>query len=140
MQILLLHLGKRATPPPLPGLRTCFHRAVDVSFGLIIDPVEAGLHRQPGQGAVFALVPVRGGDVHGPALVVQRLLEVVSVLVPALGDPQLHPRPLIHHRDGQRVQLVFTSLCGGEKWGHLVTWCVFWHRKMWKISIFHQDS
>lgn len=102
------------------GRRTCFHGAVDVSFGLIIDPVEAGLHRQPGQGAVFALVPVRGGDVHGPALVVQGLLEVVTILVPALCDPQLHPGPLIHHGDGQRVQLVFTSLCwGGRKVGAL---------------------
>lgn len=77
--------------------RTCFHRAVDVGFGFIIDPVESGFHRQSGQSAVFALVSVRGGDVHGPALVVERLLEVVSVFVPPLGDPQLHPGPLIHH-------------------------------------------
>lgn len=83
-----------------------------MGFGLVINPVESGFHRQPGQSAVLALVSVRGGDVHGPALVVERLLEVVSVLVPALGDPQLHPGPLIHHRDGQRVQLVFTSLRG----------------------------
>lgn len=76
---------------------TCFHRAVDVGFGLIIHPVESGFHRQPGQSAVLALVSVRGGDVHGSALVVQRLLEVVSVLVPALCDPQLHPGPLVHH-------------------------------------------
>lgn len=113
---------------------------MDVSFGLIIDPVEAGLHRQPGQRAVFALVPIRGGDVHGPALVVQGLLEVVPVLVPALCDPQLHPGPLIHHGDGQRVQLVFASLCGGEKVGALIDPVCFWHRQMWKISIFHQDS
>lgn len=95
-----------------PRSHTCFHGAVDVGFGFIIDPVESGLHRQPGQGAVLALVSVRRGDVHGPALVVQRLLEVVAVLVPTLGDPQLHPRPLIHHGDRQRVQLVFASLRG----------------------------
>lgn len=81
-----------------------------MGFGFVVDPVEPGLHRQPGQGPVLALVPVRGGDVHGPALVVQRLLEVVAVLVPALGDPQFHPGPLVHHGDGQRVQLVFASL------------------------------
>lgn len=94
---------------------TCFDGAVDVGFRFVVDPVEAGLHRQPGQGPVLALVPVRGGDVHGSALVVQRLLKVVAILVPAFSDPQFHPGPLVHHRDGQRVQLVFASLWQIEK-------------------------
>lgn len=35
---------------------------------------------------------------------------MVAVLVPALGHPQLHTGPHVHHRDGQGVQLVFTTL------------------------------
>ena len=79
---------------------TCFHGAVDVRLGLVVDPVEAGLHGQARQHAVLAAVAVRGGDVHCAALVVQRLFRVVAVLVPALGHPQLHARPLVHHGDG----------------------------------------
>lgn len=35
---------------------------------------------------------------------------MVAVLVPALGHPQLNTWPHVHHRDGQGVQLVFTTL------------------------------
>lgn len=102
---------------------TCFDRAVDVGFGFIIDPVEPGFHCQPGESAVFALVSVRRGDVHGSAFIMERFLKVVAVFVPALSDPQLHPGPLVHHWDGERVQLVLTSLRNGEM-DQLVTCCV----------------
>lgn len=88
----------------------CFDGAVDVRLRLVVDPVEAGLDGQAGQHAVLAAVPVRGGDVHGAALIVQGLLGVVAVLVPAFCYPQLHPGPLIHHRDSQGVQLVLAAL------------------------------
>lgn len=55
-------------------------------------------------------LPVGGGDVDRPALVVQGVLGVVPVLVPALRHPQLHPRPHVHHGDGQGVQLVLAPL------------------------------
>ena len=89
---------------------TCFHGAVDVGFGLVVYPVEARLHGQPRQHAVLGLVAVRGGDVHRTSLVVQGLLRMVAVLVPALCDPQADSRPQVHDGDGQRVQLVLTAL------------------------------
>ena len=55
-------------------------------------------------------LPVWGGDVDSTSLIVQRVLWMVAVLVPALGHPQLHTGPHVHHRDGQGVQLVFTTL------------------------------
>lgn len=83
-----------------------------VGLGLIIHPVEAGLHCQPRQQSVLIAVAVRRGDVHGAAFVVQRLLRMVPVFVPALGHPQLHAGPLVHHRDGQGVQAVLAALRG----------------------------
>ena len=78
--------------------------------GLVVHPVKAGLDREAGQQPVFPPVPVAGGHVHGAALVVEALPGVVILLVPGLGHPEPHARPLIHHRDGQRVELLFTSL------------------------------
>lgn len=92
--------------PRLTGL----HRAVDVILGLVVDPVEPSLHRQLGQEAVLLRLPVVGGDVHGPAFVVQRARGVVPVLVPGLCHSQVHPWPLVHHSQGQAVQTVLTSL------------------------------
>ena len=77
---------------------------------LVINPVKPGLHGQAGQQAVLAPVPVRGGEVHCPALVVETLPGVVILLVPGLGDSDPHSGPLVHHRDGQRVELLFTPL------------------------------
>ena len=77
---------------------------------LVINPVKPGLHGQAGQQAVLAPVPVRGGEVHCPALVVEALPGVVILLVPGLGHPHPHSRPLVHHGDGQRVELLFTPL------------------------------
>ena len=77
---------------------------------LVVDPVKPGLHRQAGQQAVLAAVSVRGGEVHCPALVVEALPGVVVLLVPGLGHPHPHTRPLVHHGDGQRVELLFTPL------------------------------
>lgn len=84
-------------------------------LGFVVDPVEASLDGQASQHAVLAAVPIRGGDVHRAALVVQRLLGVVAVLVPALRDTQLDARPLVHDGDGQRVQLVLAALPGGSR-------------------------
>lgn len=84
-----------------------------MGLGLIVDPVKACLHRQPCQHSVLVAIAVRCGDVHRPALVVQWLFRVVSVLIPALGDSQTDPRPQVHHWDCQRVQLVFASLQKG---------------------------
>ena len=78
--------------------------------GLVVNPVEAGLDRKAGQEPVLAPVPVTGGHVHGAALVVEALPGVMILLVPGLGHPQPHARPLIHHGDGERVELLFTSL------------------------------
>lgn len=89
---------------------TWLHAAVDVCFGLVVNPVEASLHCQPRQHAVFITVTVRGGDIHCSAFIVQRILKVIAVFIPALGDPQLHAWPHDHDRDGQRVQLVLTTL------------------------------
>lgn len=50
-----------------------------------------------------AWLPVWRGDVHGTALVVQRVLRVMAVLIPAFCHPELHAWPHVHHRDGQRV-------------------------------------
>lgn len=76
----------------------------------IVDPVEAGFHSKSGQHAVLGAVPIAGGDIHGPTLVVQGVCGVVTLLVPALGHPQSHPGPLVHHRDRQRVQLLLAPL------------------------------
>lgn len=92
------------------GWLTRFHRAVNVCFGFIVDPVEASFHSQASQHAIFASVPVRCGDVHCSALIVQRLFGMMAILIPALSHTQLHSRPLVHHRDGQGIQLVFAPL------------------------------
>lgn len=74
------------------------------------DPVETSLHRQPGQHAVLGLVAIRGGNGHSPTLVVQRLLAVLVILVPGLGDQEPDSGPLIHHRVGQDVELLLAAL------------------------------
>jgi hypothetical protein len=38
---------------------------------------------------------------------------VQAFLVPAFRHAQFHARPLVHHRNGQRVELLFASL---ENW------------------------
>ena len=83
---------------------------MNVSSGLVVDPVEAGLDGQPGQESVLCAVPIGGGDVDGATLVVQGLLGVVEVLVPGFGDAESNPRPLVHHGDGERVQLFLATL------------------------------
>ncbi len=55
-------------------------------------------------------VPVGRGDVDGAALVVEGVGRVVTLFVPPFGDPQLDVGPLVHHADGQRVQLFFAPL------------------------------
>lgn len=52
------------------GSLTCFNRAVDVSFGFIVDPVETCLHSQASQHAILAAVPVGRCDVHCSTLIV----------------------------------------------------------------------
>ena len=93
----------------LSGL-TSFDRAVDVILGLVVYPVKAGLHRHLGQEPVLVGVSVRGGDVHGSALVVEGVGGVVSVLVPGLRHPEAHTGPLVHHSYGQLVQTVLRAL------------------------------
>lgn len=98
-------------PGPVPRQRlTGLDGAVHVGLGLVIHPVEAGLHCQTCQQSILIAVAVRRGDVHCAALIVQGLLRVVTVFVPALGHPQLHAGPLVHHRDGQGVQAVLATL------------------------------
>lgn len=102
-------------PAPLSPSLTRLHAAVHVGLGLVVDPVEAGLNCQSSQHGVLVAVAVRGRDVDRPSLIVERLLRMVAVLVPALCDPEAHPRPQVHHRDGQRVQLVLAALPGKGK-------------------------
>lgn len=83
---------------------------MDVGSTLVIDPVEARLDGEPGQHAVLAAVSVTGGDVHSAAFVVQRVAGVVTLLVPALRHAQQRARPLVHHGDRQRVQLLLAPL------------------------------
>ena len=89
---------------------TWFARSVDVGAGLIVDPVEARLHGQPGQESVLSAVPVWGGDVNGAAFVVKGLFCVVEVFVPGFRDTESDPGPLVHHGDGQSVQFLLASL------------------------------
>ena len=77
---------------------------------LVIHPVKPGLHGEAGQQAVLAAVSVRGRQIHRSAFVVETLPGVVILLVPGLGDSHPHSGPLVHHRDGQRVKLLFTPL------------------------------
>lgn len=67
------------------------------------DPIESSLDGQASEHAVFGLVAIGGGNGHRSALVVERLLAVVIVLVPALGDQQPDAGPFVHHRVGQHV-------------------------------------
>ena len=80
---------------------------------LIVDPVEAGFHGHGGKEAVLGSVPVAGRQVDGPALVVEAVACMVRLLVPRLSHPNPHPWPLVHHRDGQCVELLLAAL-GGE--------------------------
>lgn len=83
---------------------------MNVILGLIVDPVEAGLHGQLGQKAVLLGFPVISGYIHCPAFVVKRALRVVTIFIPGLCHTQVNPRPLVHHCNGQPVQAVLTSL------------------------------
>lgn len=74
-----------------------------VRSALVKDPVEARLDGKARQHAVLGAVAVAGGEVDGAALVVQRVLQVGVLLVPALDDAQAHARPLVHHADRQCV-------------------------------------
>ena len=78
--------------------------------GLVVDPIEAGLDGEAGEHAVFGPIAVGGGDVDAASLVVERVGRVQALLVPALGDAQLDARPLVHDRDGQRVELLLAAL------------------------------
>lgn len=83
---------------------------MDVRSTLVVHPVEARLDGKSGEHSVFAAIAIGRGDVDGSALVVQRIDGVEVVLVPAFRHPQLHARPLIHHRDGEDVELLFQAL------------------------------
>lgn len=85
---------------------TRFTRTVDVPT-IVVDPIESGFYGQSGQHAVLGLVPVRRGDVHGPALVVQAAAGPVH---PTVDHPEPDVRPQVHHADGQRIQFLFTPL------------------------------
>ena len=81
-----------------------------MSAGLVVDPVESGLDGEPREHPVLGAVPVGRGEVHAAALVVQRVGGVEPLLVPALRDAQLDARPLVHHRNGERVELLLAPL------------------------------
>ena len=83
---------------------------MDVSLVLVVDPVEARVHCEPGEHAVLLLVAVGRGEVYGAALVMEAAVGVLEVLVPRLDDAQVHARPLVHHRDRQRVHLLLATL------------------------------
>lgn len=105
----------RTSHPRPPGrqteaILTGFNGAVNVRPGLVVDPVETSLDREPRQHSVLGAVAVARCHVDGTSLVVQRVRRVLALLVPALGHPQLHPRPLVHHRDRQGVELLLASL------------------------------
>ena len=80
---------------------------------LIVDPVEAGLHGEAGQQTVLGPVAVRGGKVHRAALVVEAVAGVVVLLVPGLRHTEPHTRPLVHHGDGQSIELLLAALQQG---------------------------
>lgn len=63
---------------------TSFHRAVDMIFGLIVDPVKASLHSQLGEETILLCFSVIGGYVHSPAFIVQRARRMVAVFIPGL--------------------------------------------------------
>ncbi|MPC77231.1 hypothetical protein E2C01_071679 [Portunus trituberculatus] len=56
----------------------------------------------------------RSGDINGASLVVQTLWRVEQILVPSLCDPKPHAGPLVHHADGQGVQLLLAPLRGTD--------------------------
>lgn len=64
---------------------TSFNRTVDMILGLVVNPVESGLHRQLSEKAVLFNVPVGSGDVHRTAFIMQRTGRMIIVLVPGLG-------------------------------------------------------
>lgn len=84
--------------------------AVYVRSGLVVDPVEASLDGQSREHSVLGTIAIARRHVHRSALVVQRVRRVFALLVPALGNPELHPRPLIHHGDRQSVEFLFAPL------------------------------
>ena len=51
---------------------------------LVVHPIKTSLDGEACQQPVLASVPVAGGHVHGPALVVQAVAGVVVLLVPGL--------------------------------------------------------
>ena len=78
--------------------------------GLIVNPIKPSFNRQTREQSVLAPVSVRGCQIHRPTLVVEAVLGVVGLLVPALRHTEPQPRPLVHHGDSQGVQLLFTPL------------------------------
>lgn len=74
---------------------------------LVEDPVKASFDSQSGEHAQLGAVLVVGGDVHGATFVMQRFVVVLISLMPRLGHSQFHSWPLIHHRNSQRVELLF---------------------------------
>ena len=59
---------------------------------------------------------VRCGDVHGPALEMQRLAAVPrEVLFPGLFYPQPHAGPEVHDADGEGVKTLFAPPEGREQ-------------------------
>lgn len=92
------------------AILTWFDRSVNVSPRFVVDPVESSLDGQTCQHAVFGTVAIRCRNVDAPSFVVQRVGSVQAFLVPAFRHAQFHARPLVHHRNGQRVQLLFAAL------------------------------
>ena len=80
----------------------------------IVDPVEAGFHGHGGKEAVLRSVSIAGCDIDCPPLVVEAVPCMVRLLVPCLSHTNTHPGPLVHHRDGQCVELLLAALGGNE--------------------------
>lgn len=89
---------------------TWFHRTMHVRPALIVHPIESRLNRQSRQHAIFATIAIGRRDVDRSTFVVQRMLTVGNLLVPALGDAQLNAGPFVHHRNGEHVELFFAAL------------------------------
>ncbi len=76
----------------------------------VIDPIKSGLDGEPSKKSILCPVPVRCGEIDGSAFVVEGLFGVVEVFVPSFSNSKLNSGPLVHHGDGQRVELLFASL------------------------------
>ena len=91
-------------------LQTWFTRSVDMCSRFIVDPIEAGFDGQSCQKAIFPAVSIRGREVNCTSFVVKGLVGMMSILIPSLSDSKFYSWPLIHHRDGKRIELFFTTL------------------------------